>query len=456
MGTEEAAGPTVIREISKARFDAFVGYCRSPEVTTVAHEVAWLGADDNSVFATMIVDRDREFSVIVFLPDLLGRFRWANQTGYFGTAEEAGADLERVLRLVLAEVETQRVQGDENGSPVDFFAPLAAEHRLHPNCMRVRDERGQSSARDLINVMMRWYEDRDGNFIEQFQTTGFDARVWELYLWATLVSLGYEVAQPDPSPDFVARGLEGALAIEATTVNPSFDRSGSVIPPYVPVSEADLPAYADHYLPIRFAGPLTSKLAKRYWEKAGMEGLPLVFAIQDFHADFSMMHSMGGLMAYLYGVSVHDVVAENGRTSRLSAHTWGDKTVPSRFFELPESENVSAVLFNSQGTLSKFSRMGIKAGFAREDVKILHGGKLLVASDEGIQRTTFSGEVDADYWEDWVSGMEVFHNPSALRPLDPLWLPGAVHHILDEDGNMQSLYPERHIAQAQTFVVELT
>lgn len=456
MGMEEAAGPTVIREISKARFDAFVGYCRSPEVATVAYEVAWLGADDNSVFATMIVDSDREFSVIVFLPDLLGRFRWANQTGFFGTAEEAGADLERVLRVVLAEVEAQRVQGDEDGSPVDFFARLVADHRLHPTFKRVRDERGQSSARQLINVMMRWYEDRDGNFIEQFQTTGFDARVWELYLWATFVSLGYEVTQPDPSPDFVARGPEGAFAIEATTVNPSFDRSGKAIPPFVPASEADLAVYADHYLPVRFAGPLTNKLSKRYWEMPGIGEIPLVFAIQDFHADFSMMHSMGGLMAYLYGVSVHDVVADNGRTARIDTHTWGEKVVPSRFFELPGSENVSAVIFNSQGTVPKFSRMGVKVGFAREDVKILHGGKLLIASGQGIERTTFSGEVETDYWEEWVSGMEVFHNPSALRPLDPRWVPGAAHHILDQDGSMQSLYPERHIAQAHTYVVELT
>lgn len=456
MGTENPAGPTVIREISKARFDAFVGYCRSPEVKTVAHEVAWLGADDNSVFATMIVDRDREFSVIVFLPDLLGRFRWANQTGYFDTAEEAGADLKRVLRLVLAEVEAQRVQGDEDGTPVDFFAPLAAEQRLHPNFKRVRDERGQSSARDLINVMMRWYKDRDGNFIEQFQTTGFDARVWELYLWATLISLGYEVIEPDPSPDFVARGLEGSFALEATTINPSRDQSGEVLPPYRPQAEADLPGYVDHYLPTRFAGPLTSKLVKRYWERPGIGGMPLTFAVQDFHADSSMMHSIGGLMAYLYGVSVHDVIDSTGRTARIDTHIWGEKQVPSRFFELRDSENVSAVIFNSQGTLSKFSRMGIEAGFQRDDVKILHGGLLLVASDEGIEQRPFSGEVGVDYWEDWITGMEVFHNPHALRPLDPTWLRGAAHHMLTEDGHVQSLYPERHVAQAQTFVIQVT
>lgn len=456
MSARGATGPTVIREISKARFDAFVGYCRAPEVATVALEVAWLGADDNSVFATLIVDSDREFSSIIFLPDLLGRFRWANQTGFFATAAEAGADLEQLLRRVFEEADGQQVQGDEGGKPIDFFAQLATEDRLHSSFKRVRDERGQSSARDLINVMMRWYEDRDGNFIEQFQTSGFDARVWELYLWATLVSLGYEVTQPDPSPDFVARGIGGAFAIEATTVNPSFDKAGNVVPPYKPASEEDLSAYADHYLPIRFAGPLTNKLAKRYWEKPGIGEIPLVLAIQDFHADFSMMHSMGGLMAYLYGVSVHDVVADNGRTARIDTHRWGAKVVPSRFFELPESENVSAVIFNSQGTLPKFSRMGIKAGFAREDVKVLHGGLMLEASDEGVNRTTFSGEVVTDYWEEWISGMEVFHNPHSVRPLDPLLLPGAVHHIPIGDGDIASRYPEHHIAQAQTVVVELT
>lgn len=456
MAEHGASEFTIIREVSKARFDAFVGYCRSPEVATVAHELAWFGADDNSVFAAMIIDGDQEFSAIVFLPDLVGRFRWASQTGYFDTAADAGADLDRLLGQVLAEDEVQRVQGDEGSTPVDFFAAHAGEDRIHPNFKRVRDERGQSSARELINVMMRWYEDRDGNFIEQFQTSGFDPRVWELYLWATLISLGYEVTQPDPSPDFVARGLEGSFAIEATTVNPSRDHAGNPVPAYKPATEADLPAYADHYLPTRFAGPLTSKLAKRYWERPGIGDLPLVFAIQDFHADFSMMHSMGGLMAYLYGVSVHDVVADNGRTARIETHTWGEKQVPSRFFELPGADNISAVIFNSQGTLSKFSRMGIEAGFLRDDVKILHGGMLLLASDEGIEKEPFSGEVDTDYWEEWVTGMEVFHNPNALRPIDPMWLPGAVHHILSEDGNIQSLYPERHIAQAQTFVIEVT
>jgi large subunit ribosomal protein L30 len=34
---------------------------------------------------------------------------------------------------------------------------------------------GYSPARELIKAMMRFYEDADGNFVEQFQTTAFDA-----------------------------------------------------------------------------------------------------------------------------------------------------------------------------------------------------------------------------------------------------------------------------------------
>lgn len=33
-------------------------------------------------------------------------------------------------------------------------------------------------------------------------------------------------------------------------------------------------------------------------------------------------------------------------------------------------------------------------------------------------------------------------------------MPGAVHHTLDEDGHLSSLYPARHIAKAQTIVIQ--
>lgn len=72
-------------------------------------------------------------------------------------------------------------------------------------------------------MMQRVYEqlgDRDGNFREQFQTTGFDARTWELYLFAALTNAGYELDRTHAVPDFVLHGHGRSWAVEATTANP--------------------------------------------------------------------------------------------------------------------------------------------------------------------------------------------------------------------------------------------
>jgi hypothetical protein len=75
--------------------------------------------------------------------------------------------------------------------------------------------------------MMRWYKDVDGNFIEQFETAAFDARLWELYLFTMLTEVGFLIDQERQVPDFVARCLIGCVAIEAATVNPTrFWRTG--------------------------------------------------------------------------------------------------------------------------------------------------------------------------------------------------------------------------------------
>ncbi|MGK2881964.1 MAG: hypothetical protein ACSLE6_14595 [Mycobacterium sp.] len=450
--TSEGAGP-VLREVSEARFDAFAGYARAPEVALVAEEIGWFESPSSDVFALLIVDHDQQFSGIVFVADLDGRFRWATQTTYFNTIPGAVEALGLLAAHVLTDIDAFREQGDESGAPTDFFRPRVPTQRQHPSFRQVADGKGHHAARALIEVLMRWYEDRDGNFIEQFQSTGFDARVWELYLWATFVSLGYEVTMPKPSPDFIARGLDGSFAIEATTINPTKGPGGRQVVTPRPTKPDDFQAYAEHYLPIRYAGPLTAKLAKRYWEQPAVAGLPLVFAIQDFHDEFSMTFSQGGLVAYLFGISLHDVVAENGRTARINEHVWGSKVVPSGFFTLPDAEHVSAVMFNSQGTISKFTRMAVKCGFDPSGVHIVHTGLRLEFPGGEPQKVQFSGPVDVDYPEDWIDGMDVFHNPNAVNPLDPNLIPGAAHHILTPGGNITTLYPDGHLLTSTTGIV---
>ncbi len=145
-----------------------------------------------------------------------------------------------------------------------------------------------SHARGLIEAMMPYFEDVDGNFIEQFQSTGFDSRFWELYLFALLTEGTYVFDRQYQAPDFMCRGISQHIFVEAVTVNPT--RQGNIITePPVPEENDALIAYFKQYMPIKWGSALTSKLRKEYWNLPHVEGNPIVLAIQDFHCPRSMI-----------------------------------------------------------------------------------------------------------------------------------------------------------------------
>ena len=60
---------------------------------------------------------------------------------------------------------------------------------------------------------------------------------------------------------------------------------------------------------------------------------------------------------------------------QLKEHVVGSKKVPANFFAQPDVQNVSAVLHSNAGTIPKFNRMGVLAGFGDPEVSLLrHGG----------------------------------------------------------------------------------
>ncbi|MGW0634119.1 hypothetical protein [Nocardia salmonicida] len=397
-------------------------------------EIAWFESPCGHIIATVVVDTDGQFSGVMLARDRLERFRYIAMTAFHYTPEEAVADLHQTMERILPELDQHRDQGDESGQPVDFFVPLVAEDKLHPNFRRIATERGYAAAREIIGVMMRWHEDVDGNFVEQFQTSGFDTRTWELYLFAMLIESNLTVSHPRPAPDFLAQGLRGEFAMEATRVNPSVGPDGQPQKLPTPSTPEELKDYHKNYLPIRYAGPLTTKLGKKYWEREASTDKPLVFAIQDFHAPMSMIRSGHALAVYLYGLDHEAVRDKDGklviRPVEVTEHRWGTKTVQSGFFSLPDSQHVSAVLFNSAGTITKFNRMGTAIGFGAEDVVLIRRGTSWDPNPDSTEPIPFLHFVTEGYPESWAEGMDIFHNPNAIHPLDPELLPMAAHHRL--------------------------
>lgn len=413
-----------------------------------AEELSWFEHADSRVFGTLIRDRtDNDFGGVVFAQDKRLRLRATDVTGFDPIRRRAQVSLRRAMEQAALAAPEEHHKGDEKGQPIDFFAISRSREDLNPSFLSLSEQEAYISAREIITPMMRWYDDPDGNFVEQFQTTGFDQRIWELYLFSAFTEMGYVLDRRQPVPDFMLEGPFGTLAIEAVTVGPS--RGGSMPPPPALDTPEGIKIYLSQYMPIKFGSALYSKLGKKYWEKSNIAGKSLLFAIQDFSSPGSMIGTRSAIHTYLYGY-LHDWKhKESGELEiipqKITEHRWGSKVIPSGFFNLPGAENVSAVLFSNSGTISKFSRMGIIAGFGSPRVLLVRDGTAVNHDPNASAPIRFRHVVNApDYRESWVEGLDVFHNPRALYPLDARALPGAAHHHLQPDGQIMSDTPDWH------------
>lgn len=134
-------------------------------------------------------------------------------------------------------------------------------------------------------------------------------------------------------------------------------------------------------------------------------------------------------------------------------HEFGEKRVPSGFFDQPLAENISAVVFSNAGTIAKFDRMGVVAGFAEPGVQYVRFGLRYNSDANASMGTPFFDNVQsADYEEWWTDEIQVFHNPRAKRGLDFFALPGAIHHYF-KDGDLHSFAPEGSVLSSYTMLI---
>lgn len=337
-----------IREITKRQFDAFC-YVRAPRLRYMGEEVAWFDAYSRKLLGTIFMDHyDKDFGFVILGRDKRKVFRLIDICDEFvPTIEEAIEALLKSFAKYENDGKNIYEQGDEKALLNEVLIPLVPEDKLHEYFKYLISEERFEAARNLINEIVYTYVDVDGNYVKSFQTTGFDARLWELYLYVFLHNSGFLIDSNFTAPDYCISYFDEKMAIEAVTVNPSpgFDEPG-------PQDLIESHLLSLDYMPIKYGSPLFSKLQKKYWEKDHVKEKPFILAIHDYHIAASannlgsMTWSRSALSDYLYGYRMK-VTIENSKLinhfedtgdgikpvlEKIHEHNYKGKKIPSGFF----------------------------------------------------------------------------------------------------------------------------
>lgn len=431
--------------LSQPRFEALL-YRRSPFTWFLFRELEWWKTGDESLIAAITLDAiDNDFAYIVLGRDETGVFRGVANMVSFKTQEEAREAMLAKMADLSADGDQEFPQDDNNRKKHEMLVPCVPREKLNPNFSILKECVAYSPALGIIKELSFAFTDLDGNYRKDFQTTGFDSRLWELYLYAAFYEQRFHIDDQYAVPDFIIERGGLKIAIEAVTVNPTVD----VIPPQ-PATPAEELELCRDYMPIKWGSPLVSKLRKRYWEKEPVKDVPLIFAIHDFHGPGSMVWSLPALSDYVFGIRC----GEDGKDYPVDFYNYGDKkNIPAGFFRQPGAENVSAVLTSNEATLTKFNRMGKIAGFGNPDVFIGRAGVALDLESNECGEFRAITEVDTVN-EIWSAGLWVFHNPNAAIPLSEDAFPNALNVFLDEDGQRNYRSAKRyHIIRSVSQVV---
>ncbi len=114
---------------------------------------------------------------------------------------------------------------------------------------------------------------------------------------------------------------------------------------------------------------------------------------------------------------------------------------------------MSAILFSPCGTLPKFNRMGIQAGYGNHKNKVYQIKICYNSNPNAILPNVIGKVVNEECRETWADGIQIFHNPFAEIPLSPNLFPRAGHHFY-KDGLLESSVPNDHIISTMTYNIK--
>lgn len=286
------------------------------------------------------------------------------------------------------------------------------QHQNFKNLLRVRN----GFVFDVLQDWAKGFVDRDGKFVEEFQTT-FNSCFWELYIFAVLKKYGMNVDFSNPRPDFCIPSLnlniEAIIASHAEGSEPEFARMDKEPP-------GDLNEFNRNTI-IRLSGSLREKHRKytaSYASLSHVKDRAYVVAVSNFDQPYSFMAASRPIDAVLHGYYVDEekFIASKERGERLEGEAL-DKVLKNNgspielgMFSSPAYKEISAVIFSNCANMGKVRAMSSDPG----------SGIAFTALRQNMNSSQphVIQEPKRRYQEHLLDGLRVYHNPFAVHPLD--------------------------------------
>ena len=301
---------------------------------------------------------------------------------------------------------------------MNLFELTVPKEQLHKNFGNVIAEQTDFARK----VLLSWadgFVDRDGKFVKEFQTS-FNSSFWELYIFACLKELGFEVDFSFNRPDFVIKNDYVSFCIEASIASSAIDTPDEWEADFSPetLKKVDKDKVVDSAT-IRLSNTLTAKykkFSKEYSELDQVKNKPFIIAIAPFEQPFSYIQNEQAIQRVLYGFNKFIYEEYPERNERIilgqeyidSIKKPNGSEIPLGYFVKEEMKEVSAVIFSNTATFGKVRALSDDPGdIFFESIRY---------NDFGL-KPIHTILPKKEYSETILDGLHIFYNPFASHPI---------------------------------------
>jgi hypothetical protein len=304
---------------------------------------------------------------------------------------------------------------------MNLFLPVVNKSRLHANFLSTL----APSASGVRAVLMQWaegFDDRDGKFVREFQTT-YNSSFWELYLFAVLKHLGIRVDFSFAAPDFVL--ADYPIAVEAVIASHAQDDDFEW-QATLAVLQKDLVVRRKASI-IRLSNALLAKsdtFRRRYAVLPHMADRSYVVAISNYGTQDFYLQGDAPMQRLLFDIDKEKAIHKpNGAPVRLG------------LFKSDVHAHISAVLYSSLATFGKARALGNDIG----DITFRAVRKKENATP------TYITALKSEYKESLTDGLVLYTNPYASAPINAELFadPGIRRYVANKEGRFDvSFHPD--------------